>query len=309
MPKINVSRSIEIDQPADKIFPLLNDFNQWQDWSPWLLADPDTQVNVAPDGKSYSWEGPITGSGEMKVLSETATSSIHYELLFLKPFRSHAKTHFTLEPTKLGTRLTWVMDSSLPFFMFWMKKSMQVFIGMDYDRGLQMIKDLAENGKVGSHLDFLGQQNFPAKQYISISKTCPIAELPQHMGKDFQQLLEYVHGNKHLSEDGPAFSMYHKWDAVGGQVRYTACVPLTEIPEGLPPAFSSGKQPELQVYGVRHTGSYRHLGNAWAAVMMHERGKRFKSHKKYAGMEVYVNSPQNTPEQELISEILIPVRA
>ncbi|MGB0376177.1 MAG: hypothetical protein ACPGC5_03160 [Flavobacteriaceae bacterium] len=43
--------------------------------------------------------------------------------------------------------------------------------------------------------------------------------------------------------------------------------------------------------------------------MMHERGTRFKSHKKYAGMEVYVNSPQNTPEQELISEILIPVRA
>ena len=307
MPKIHVSRSVDIDAAASKIHPLLNDFNAWQEWSPWLLADPEAQVDVAPDGKSYRWEGPITGSGEMQILSESP-DEIHYNLLFLKPFKSKAKTHFKIEPTKNGTRLTWVMDSSLPFFMFWMKRSMEVYIGMDYDRGLLMIKDLAETGKVGFDLEFLGIQSFEKTAFISKTKTCPIDELPQHMSQDYEQLLTFVYGNDEVKENGAPFSQYHKWDPVKGRVSYTACVPLESIPSSLPAGFERGELPNLQVYGVRHKGSYKHLGNAWATVMMHERGKVYKSYKKFSGMEVYRNSPQNTPENELVSEILIPVR-
>lgn len=307
MPKIHVSRSVDIDAAASKIHPLLNDFNAWQKWSPWLLADPEAQVDVAPDGKSYRWEGPITGSGEMQILSESP-AEIQYNLLFLKPFKSKAKTHFKIEPIKNGTRLTWVMDSSLPFFMFWMKRSMEVYIGMDYDRGLLMIKDLAEKGKVGFNLEFLGIQSFEKTAFISKTKTCPIDELPQHMSKDYEQLLTYAYGNEEVKENGAPFAQYHKWDPLKGVVHYTACVPVESFSSDLPESFETGHLPDLQVYGVRHKGSYKHLGNSWAAVMMHERGKKFKSHKKFSGMEVYRNSPQNTPENELVSEILIPVR-
>lgn len=307
MPKIHVSRSVDIDAAASKIHPLLNDFNAWQKWSPWLLADPEAQVDVAPDGKSYRWEGPITGSGEMQILSESP-AEIQYNLLFLKPFKSKAKTHFKIEPIKNGTRLTWVMDSSLPFFMFWMKRSMEVYIGMDYDRGLLMIKDLAEKGKVGFNLEFLGIQSFEKTAFISKTKTCPIDELPQHMSKDYEQLLTYAYGNEEVKENGAPFAQYHKWDPLKGVVHYTACVPVESFSSDLPESFETGHLPDLQVYGVRHKGSYKHLGNSWAAVIMHERGKKFKSHKKFSGMEVYRNSPQNTPENELVSEILIPVR-
>ena len=35
---------------------------------------------------------------------------------------------------------------------------MEAFIGMDYDRGLLMLKDLVEKGSVPSKLDFIGEQ-------------------------------------------------------------------------------------------------------------------------------------------------------
>ncbi|WP_245598801.1 SRPBCC family protein [Methylomicrobium lacus] len=35
-----VERSATIKAPAEKIFPLINDFHQWEPWSPWEKVDP-----------------------------------------------------------------------------------------------------------------------------------------------------------------------------------------------------------------------------------------------------------------------------
>ena len=35
-----VQRTAVIKAPADKIFPLLNDFRNWGGWSPWEKMDP-----------------------------------------------------------------------------------------------------------------------------------------------------------------------------------------------------------------------------------------------------------------------------
>ena len=45
------------------------------------------------------------------------------------------KVDFYLKSNENSTEVNWTMDSSLPFFMFWMKNQMVEFIGMDYDRG------------------------------------------------------------------------------------------------------------------------------------------------------------------------------
>jgi len=40
--------------------------------------------------------------------------------------------------TKGKTEVTWTTDSSLPFFLFWMKKSMEGFVGMKLARAPEM---------------------------------------------------------------------------------------------------------------------------------------------------------------------------
>lgn len=35
-----VERTASIKAPLEKIFPLINDFHRWSDWSPWEKLDP-----------------------------------------------------------------------------------------------------------------------------------------------------------------------------------------------------------------------------------------------------------------------------
>ncbi|MGB0657152.1 MAG: GyrI-like domain-containing protein, partial [Flavobacteriaceae bacterium] len=64
-----------------------------------------------------------------------------------------------------------------------------------------------------------------------------------------------------------------------------------------------------QVYSVSHKGPYRHIANAWSAAHMHLRSKQFKPLGKTPPMELYWNSPKDTAELELKSEILFPAKA
>ncbi|MEQ9231347.1 MAG: SRPBCC family protein, partial [Cyclobacteriaceae bacterium] len=70
MSKMHIERSIDIDAPVEKVFQVLNDFNQWAVWSPWLLIDEHPNVRVSEDAKFYEWEGKRTGSGKMQIISE-----------------------------------------------------------------------------------------------------------------------------------------------------------------------------------------------------------------------------------------------
>ena len=146
MPKINVNRSILIKQPKELVYKEINNFNKWKSWSPWLSLEKQAKVSIEPNGKAFNWEGDVIGAGQMSVLKEELNTSIYCDLTFLKPWKSKAKTNFFFKEVVGGTEVSWTMDSQIPFFMFWMKNSMENFIGMDYDRGLLMLKDKVESG-------------------------------------------------------------------------------------------------------------------------------------------------------------------
>ncbi|MEZ6125282.1 MAG: hypothetical protein R3C49_19205 [Planctomycetaceae bacterium] len=69
--------------------------------------------------------------------------------------------------------LSWYLNGSLPWFMFWMVRRMEAYIGMDYARGLKMVKDYIESGRVDSQsrvrnlqsvgpLRIIGEEHAPA---------------------------------------------------------------------------------------------------------------------------------------------------
>ena len=116
MPKMNVNKSILIDATPEKIFPIINDLNNWEHWSPWTLAEPTVKITVAKDGKYHDWDGDIIGSGNLKITSEVEHQSVVMNLQFLKPWKSKAITKFHLKKTQKGTLVHWTMESSLPVF-------------------------------------------------------------------------------------------------------------------------------------------------------------------------------------------------
>ena len=291
MPKTHVAKSIEINAPAEKIYNTLNNLNEWQHWSPWLVCEPEAKVVVSEDTKYYDWEGSRIGSGNLKITDEQPHRLIDYDLTFLKPWKSLAKVQFELEAADQGTKVTWIMDSSLPFFMFWMKKSMEAFLGMDFDRGLNMLKEYVEEGQVKSKLEFLGKGHYAGCKYVGIKRECRVDDVGSMMSADFEKLTELV-GSQDNNLAGEPFSIYHKWDPVKQKVSYTAGFPLKSVPDQVPAGMQQGTIPATQTYTLRHVGSYLHLGNAWSTMMMMQRAKEFKPVKGFHPFETYVNNPK-----------------
>ncbi len=305
MPKISISKSIIIKASQEKIKEFLADFHNWKNWSPWLICEPEAKVDYAADGKYYKWEGKRVGSGEMKVIEET-DSKIDYDLTFLKPWKSEAKVYFEFEEKAEGTKVTWLMDSSLPFFMFWMKKAMITYVGMDYERGLKMLKEELEEGKIHSELEFVGKTTFEGYDFIGVRTETTFTSIGKAMANDFTKLHEYIKENN-IEAVGVPFSEYRKFNPVKDKVVYVAGIPVKNKENELRDGLFYGSLPKSNIATVRHTGKYDHLGNAWSALMMMDRSKEIKKFKKGFPMEIYINDPTSTKPEELIVDISIPV--
>jgi effector-binding domain-containing protein len=306
MPSFHVSKSVAIQASPEKVYAIVSDFHHWPKWSPWLITEPGVNVKVEPGGKAYSWEGKRTGSGEMNVVKENSPHRMEMLIRFLKPWKSTAPVWFDLKQQGQVTEVTWGMTGSLPFFMFFMKKMMAAYIGMDYERGLQLLKDYVETGAVPSVLTFKGIQDYAGTTYLGIKTSCTMEEMDARMKEDFGKLSGWAAANGGLVA-GKMFSIYHTWDVVKGLVAYTAGIPVKEVPGTLPTGFFGGVIPSTKVNTIAHTGPYKHLGNAWTTQYMMQRGKEFKHRKGIDPFEVYLNMPGEVPDAQLVTEVHFPV--
>jgi len=310
MPKFQVSRSITINAPIENVYAVISDFSQWQPWSPWLIMEPEATVNVAADVQYYEWDGDRIGSGNMRITNQHANTAVDYDLSFLKPWKSQAKVRFEL--TAVGddgksTEATWLLDSSLPFFMFWMKKSMTAFIGMDYQRGLAMLKDYVETGKVACKMENLKDSDYAGCDYVGVKTACDIADIGSKMGSDMEKLKGYFSDKQELIASAP-LTIYHKWEPAKGQVAYTCAMPVSSKPKDTPSEFVTGSLPATRLYTLRHTGHYTHIANAWATMNNLQQNRVFRANKKFHPFEAYINNPADVPAEDLITEISFGVR-
>jgi uncharacterized protein YndB with AHSA1/START domain len=146
-----IQRAAVMNAPAEKIFPLIADFHQWLDWSPWEGRDPALKRAYSGTergkGAVYAWDGnKNVGSGRMEILEASSPSKVVIKLDFLKPFEAHNTAEFTMLPQGGATNVIWVMHGPAPF----MSKVMQVFmnmdrmIGKDFEAGLTNLKAVSE---------------------------------------------------------------------------------------------------------------------------------------------------------------------
>jgi hypothetical protein len=307
MPVFRVEKSILIEAPVEKVYGVVRDFREWVPWSPWVIAEPDCPLNYAEDGRSYSWAGKIIGAGEMTLLEEEAPHALRYRLKFLRPWKSESAVSFLFAEKDGGTEVTWTMDGSLPFFMFWMKSMVTVFVGMDYQRGLNMLKDYAETGSVPSKLEFPGITSFDGCRYVGVKTKCAIGDIGSAMEKDFAKLKAWIEESG-TRPAGKPFSIYQRWDVATDTGAYTLGFPVAEAPANLPAGLIFDEAPACEAYAVRHTGAYRHMGNAWSGGHMHARAKVFAQNKRIHPFEIYESDPQEVAEEELVTVVHFPVK-
>ena len=144
-------RSAAINAPPDAVFPLVNDFHNWNGWSPWDKLDPNLKRTYEGPaqgvGAMYGWTGnDDVGEGRMTITDAKANESIKIKLEFIRPFAAVNDTEFTFKPEGAGTKVSWVMSGKNNFMSkaFGLFVDVEEMIGKDFDKGLAQMKQLGE---------------------------------------------------------------------------------------------------------------------------------------------------------------------
>jgi len=313
--KFNLEKSILIDKPISEVFETVSNFASWPTWSPWLIQEPDCPITITNKagtiGHGQSWQGKDIGSGIIAIKHIQANQQIDYDLCFLKPWKSKSNTSFTFKEIEGQTQITWTMQSTLPIFMFWMKKMMIALIGSDYDRGLSMLKDLCETGLVHSQLDIQKQKSKDEFYYVGIERECSTAQIGYIMSKDLKTLHDLIENNT-LEKPINVIAIYKKFDMVNDRCEFVSAITYDKKVEisdkDLSKELITGHVAKHTSCIVSHKGEYKHLGNAWSKAMGYLRGNKIKQAKLIAPYEVYLNDPATTEQKDLITEVNFPLQ-
>ena len=147
----SVQRTLAVNAPPERIYPHLVDFHAWDAWSPWAKLDPAMKTvyggAATGVGATYEWTGNSdVGSGRMEITDVTPNDKVTVKLDFLSPMESHNTTVFELTPKGGGTEVRWTMSGPSTYLTKLMTTfvSMDKMVGKDFEKGLQQLKQVAE---------------------------------------------------------------------------------------------------------------------------------------------------------------------
>jgi hypothetical protein len=144
-----IARSTTVSAP--EVFAQVNDFHNWEAWSPWAKLDPSAKTTfegpAAGQGAVLAWSGnDKVGEGRMTLTESRPAELVRIRVDFVKPFAGTSTSEFNFKPAGNQTAVTWAMSSQRNF----LEKAMCLFVNMDkmlggeFEKGLAQMKSVAE---------------------------------------------------------------------------------------------------------------------------------------------------------------------
>lgn len=146
---MTVTRSATINAAPEAVFKVVNDFRQWDAWSPWSKLDPNmTKKLEGPAegvGAVYHWSGNNeVGEGSTTLVESLPHKKVGMKLAFVRPMEGTSDVQFTFVAEGTGTKVTWSMQGPVPFI----GKVMSLFMDCEKMCGDQFLEGLANLKKL-----------------------------------------------------------------------------------------------------------------------------------------------------------------
>ncbi len=146
-----IARTATMAAPAEAVFAQVNDFHNWEAWSPWAKLDPAAKNTYegapAGPGAVFRWSGNNeVGEGSTTITDSRPNELIRIKLDFLRPFKAINTVEFNFKPEGDGTAVTWSMFGTNNFIA----KAVGLFmdcekmVGGQYEQGLAQLKAVVE---------------------------------------------------------------------------------------------------------------------------------------------------------------------
>jgi hypothetical protein len=151
-----VARGATIAAPPPAVFAQVNDFHNWEAWSPWAKLDPAAKNSFegapAGEGAIFAWSGnDQVGEGRMTLVESRPSELVRIKLDFFKPMEGTSDVEFTFAPQADQTAVTWAMSGERNFIAkaICLFMNMDKMVGGDFERGLAQMKAVAEAASKG----------------------------------------------------------------------------------------------------------------------------------------------------------------
>jgi carbon monoxide dehydrogenase subunit G len=156
-PQSHLERSIVVSASPASVFEEVNNFHNFNKFSPWFKLDPNAKYEFeGPEsgvGAKMSWVGDPNkvGEGWQEIVESVEDQRVKTKMGFAG-IEGDYYASFVLEPVDEGTKVTWTYDgdvSNTGMMNAAIGKMMGMFldsmIGTTYEEGLVSLKEVVEN--------------------------------------------------------------------------------------------------------------------------------------------------------------------
>lgn len=304
--KFYYERSGAIKASPEKVFPYISQFKLGSLWSPFEKVDPNMKKQIKGNdgevGAIMEFEGNSeAGSGHLELLKINPNESVDIKLTMTKPFAAENFITYKLTPTDDGTLFTWSMSGDGGF----MGKLMGVLIDCDkmiggqFEKGIANLKSVIEGSKMNL-TENPEKIVFPESHYLFVEKIGPFMETAKVVWETAGKAAPEI-GKK--SKIIGAFSLYK----MKPEMLYRAGFSLADKPADIPAGMKYEKFSGGNYLKYTLKGPYSQLPEASGRVHDLIKDNKIEMREGFF-IENYVNDPASTPEADLITEILVPVK-
>ena len=291
-----VERSISIAAPHSVIHPYLVNLEMFEEWSPWAELDTNMERSyegtLGQVGSIAKWKGnKDVGTGSQEILAIT-DNKIDIKLRFLEPWESESDNSYLIAPDGEMQKVTWVMNSKMPFpwnaMGFFM--NLEEMVGKDFEKGLAKLKTVCES-KANTSFK-ISEGTHTATQFAIIRKNIPMSEMGAFFDDAYARIYAEL-GKSKINPSGNPYGIYFKWDEGTGKTDCAAAVPV-DFAAKLPAGLSSFKIETGNVILLPLNGPYSQFYEAHTAI--YEYMNANKKEMNGVTLEEYVKGPVSEPD-------------
>jgi effector-binding domain-containing protein len=314
--RVHVERSLLIDRPVTMMFELLNGYQHYEHYSPWVGRDPNARFTASGPksgvGARLSWMGDpqLVGSGWQEIVSSTPYENISIRLDF--DVQGVADTGFNLEARGESTDVTWYFDSDLTedvnlvdsFLARYFGLLFDRWVGGDFEEGLAKLKTYAESLPVSEFSPLeIGTSHVASQPVLLVTAATGVedpANVPMAMRQAYEEISDFMN-QAGVTMTGQPMAITRTLE--DGRHEYDAAIPVDFVPVNLEGNVRGGQSPGGPAVRAVHRGSYQQLPSTY------EKLAAYLSAHGHVGSSVswehYLTDPAVTPPQDMVTHVYI----
>ena len=311
--QFHVERSITVDRPASVVFTLLNNFQAFNEWSPWAARDPEATYEYSGPqsgpGARMSWKGdPRTvGEGWQQIVGSVPGRRIDIQMDF--GAQGRAQSYFDLSEDPQGTLLTWGFETDVSegsgvlgtlvgkYFGLFLDR----WVGADYEQGLQGFKQFAESLPTAdfadSDIEVLEAQAVDVL-LVSGNSSNESGDIATALAEAFREISAFMQAEG-INMAGQPMAITRGLGDAGYQ--FDAAIPIDRLPVETSGNVRAGQSPSGKAVRYTFVGPYDGMLSAYEKLASYMAAHGLKEGS--LSWEHYISDPGNTPADDLITHI------